>query len=127
VQHGGGLAAGAGDGRGPGIGFESFSIGEAGPVVAGLGEHLGAGERAEHREAGDDPGVWVLVKRLDGGLLEIISGGAGGVELAQQGQGLTSHRLFHERELAHLRRAQRLTQPRGFSVNGTLAVGLARK
>ena len=36
-------------------------------------------------------------------------GGAGGVEPAQQGQGLTSHRFFHEREVAHLRRAQRLT------------------
>jgi len=72
--------------------------------LVGLGEHSGARGRAEPGEAGDDPGVWVLDKGLDGGLLEIISGGAGGVDLAQQGQSLTSYRLFHERALAHLRR-----------------------
>src|SRR5262249_21690104 len=71
----------AGDGCGAGVGLESFSIGEAGPVVAGLGEYPGAGERAEPWEAGDDPGVRVLVKRLGDGLLEVGGGGAGGVEL----------------------------------------------
>jgi hypothetical protein len=62
-----------------------LSIGEAGPVVAGFGEHPGAGECAEPWEAGDDPGVRVLVKRLDGGALEVAGGVAGGVELAEQG------------------------------------------
>src|SRR5439155_9186907 len=98
----------AGSASFPGI---EVSIGEAGPVVAGLGEHPGAGERAEPWEAGDDPGVWVLVKRLYGGLLEVGRGGAGGVELAEQREGLAAHRLLNERELAHLRRAQRVAQP----------------
>jgi hypothetical protein len=49
--------------------------------------------RVEPWEAGGDPGVRVLVKSLDGGLLEIVRAGAGGVELAEQGQGLAAHGL----------------------------------
>jgi hypothetical protein len=44
-----------------------------------------AGERADAWEAGDDPGVRVLAKRLLGGLLEVVGGLAGGVQLPQQG------------------------------------------
>jgi hypothetical protein len=44
------------------VGLESFGILEPGSVVADLGECPGAGERAEPWEAGDDPGVRVLVK-----------------------------------------------------------------
>jgi hypothetical protein len=38
VQDGPGFAGGAGDGRGSGVALESFSIGEAGSVLADLGE-----------------------------------------------------------------------------------------
>jgi hypothetical protein len=69
VQDGHGFAAGAGDGGGSGVGLEALGVGEAGSVVADLGEYPGAGERAEPWEAGDDLGVRVLVKRLRGGLL----------------------------------------------------------
>src|SRR5262249_46877440 len=96
VGDGPGLAAGPGGGRAAAVGLESFSIGEAGSVVADLAEHPGAGERAEPWEAGDDAGVRVLVKRLDGGLLEVVGGVAGGVELAEQGQGLASHGLLNQ-------------------------------
>src|SRR5579859_712416 len=99
VLDGPGLAAGFGDGGGAGVGLEAFSIGEAGPVVADLAEHPGAGERAESWEAGDEAGVRVLVKRLHRSLLEVGRGGAGGVELAEQGQGLASHRLLDQGEL----------------------------
>ena len=111
MGNGSGFAAGAGDGRGAGVGLESFSIGEAGPVVAGLGEHPGAGERAEPWEAGDDPGVRVLVKRLDGGGLEVVRAGAGGVELAEQGERLAAHGLLDKGRLAHLPGAECLAQP----------------
>ncbi len=127
MQDGGGLAAGAGDRRSSGVGLESFSIGEAGPVIAGLGEHPGAGERAEPWEAGDDPGVRVLVKRLDDGLLEVIGSRAGGIELAQQGQGLAAHRIFDERQLAHLGCAERLAQPGGFGVDAAAPPGLSQQ
>jgi hypothetical protein len=73
---------------GAGVGLEPFSIGEAGSVVPGLGEHPGAGERAGAWEAGDDPGVRVLAKRLRRGLLELLGGLAGGVEVAKQREGV---------------------------------------
>jgi hypothetical protein len=57
----GGLAAGAGDRCGAGVGLEAFGVVEPGSVVADLGEYLGAGEWAEPWEAGDDLGVGVLV------------------------------------------------------------------
>ena len=104
---GSGLAAGAGDGGGAGVGLESFGILEPGSVVADLGEHPGAGQCAEPWEAGDDPGVRVQVKRLGGGALEVIGAGAGGVELAEQGQGLPAHGGFDEGELAYGRRGTR--------------------
>ena len=43
------LAAGAGDRGGPGVGLERAGVGEAGAVVADLGEHPGAGERDRGR------------------------------------------------------------------------------
>jgi hypothetical protein len=66
VHHVHGLAVGAGDGCGSGEGFERSCVGEAGAVVADLGEDAGAGERAEPGQAGDDPGVRVLGERADG-------------------------------------------------------------
>jgi hypothetical protein len=65
----------------------------------------GADERAEPWEAGNDPGVRVLVKRRDGSVLEVLGAGAGGVQVAQQGQGLAAHRLLDQRWLAHLHRS----------------------
>jgi hypothetical protein len=115
------LAAGAGDGCGSGVGLESSGIVEAGPVVSGLGEHPGAGERAEPWEAGDDPGVRVLVKRLHGGGFEAGGAGAGGVQLAQQGECLLAHGPLDERGLAHLLRAEGLAQPGGFGVDAAAA------
>ncbi len=64
------------------------------------------------------------VKRLGRGVLEVGRGGAGGVELAEQGQGLASHGLFDEGELAHLRGAERLAQPGGFGVDAAAAACL---
>jgi hypothetical protein len=69
---------------------------EPGPVVADLGEHAGAGQRAEDWEAGDDVGVGVLVEGVDDGVLEIVCGGTGGVELTEQGERLPTHGLLDE-------------------------------
>ena len=120
---GSGFAGGAGDGGGAGVGLEAFGILEPGSVVADLGEHPGAGQCAEPWEAGDDPGVRVQVKRLGDGVLEVGGGGAGGVELAEQGQGLPAHGVLDERELAHLAGAERLAQPGGFGVHAAAAAG----
>ena len=60
--HNGFLPAGTGDRGRSGESFQPAGIGETGAVIADLGEHPGAGERAEPWDAGDDPGVWVLVK-----------------------------------------------------------------
>jgi hypothetical protein len=124
---GSGLAAGAGDGGGAGVGLESFGILEPGPVVAGLGEHPGAGQCAEPWEAGDDPGVRVQVKRLGGGVLEVGGGGAGGVELAEQGDGLPAQGLLDERQLAHLLCAERVAQPGGFGIDAAAAAGFSQQ
>jgi hypothetical protein len=104
-----------------------LSIGEPGSVVAGLGEHPGAGECAEPWEAGDDPGVRVLVKRLGDGVLEVGGGGAGGIELAEQGQRLPSPGLLDEGELAHLLRAEGLAQPGSFGVDTAAAAGFLQQ
>ena len=64
------------------------------------------------------------VKRLGDGALEVIGAGAGGVELAEQGQRLPAYGLLDERELAHLRGAERVAQPGGFSVQAAAAAGL---
>ena len=87
---------------GASVDFEASGILEPGPVVSGLGEHPGAGECAEPWEAGNDPSVRVLVKRLDGGGLEVVCTGTGGIELAEQGDGLSAHGLLDKRQLAHL-------------------------
>src|SRR5258708_27739779 len=98
-------------------------MGETGSGGGGLGEYRGGGGGGERWEAGDDLGVRVLVKSLDGGLLEFVGCGAGGVELAEQGQGLAAHGLLDERQLAHLRCAERLAQPGGVGVDAAAAPG----
>ena len=62
VQHHGFLAAGAGDRGGAGEGFQPAGIGEAGAVVADLGQHPGTGQVPQAGETGDDLGVRVLLK-----------------------------------------------------------------
>jgi hypothetical protein len=70
VQHHGFLAAGAGDRRGAGEGFQPAGVGEKAVVVADLGQHPGTGqvpetgkdiswseESSSHRERG--PNAWV--------------------------------------------------------------------
>jgi hypothetical protein len=56
-------AAGLGDGRGAGEGFQTSGAGEAGSVVTDLGEDAGAEHGSEAGEAGDDLGVGVLIER----------------------------------------------------------------
>jgi hypothetical protein len=63
----------------------------------------------------------VLVKRLDDSLLEVVRAGEGGVELAEQGQGLAAHGLLDEGELAHLPGAERLAEPGGLGVDAAAA------
>jgi hypothetical protein len=58
-------------------------------------------------------------------LLEVAGGRAGGVQLAEQGEGLTAHRLFHQLELAHLLGPEGTAQPGGFGVDAAAAPGLA--
>ncbi len=69
----------------------------------------------------------MLVKRLDRGLLEVVCGGAGGVELAEQGDGLAAHRLLDERQLAHLLSGEGFPQSGCFGVDAALPPGLAQQ
>lgn len=96
------FARGAGDRRGSCVGLERAGVGEAGAVVAELGEHAGAGEFAQAREAGDDGGVRVLGEGLSGCLGELVGGAAGRVQLQQDGLGLAAEGFFDGRELAKL-------------------------
>jgi len=63
----------------------------------------------------------VQVKRLGDGLLEVGGAGAGGVELAEERQGLPAHGLLDERQLAHLRGAEDLAEPGRFGVQAAAA------
>jgi len=47
VQHNGFLAAGSGDRRGAGEGFQPAGVGETAVVVADLGQHPGTGQVPE--------------------------------------------------------------------------------
>ena len=46
VQDGEGLPLARVMGQAPGVGLQALGVGKARPVIAGLGEHPGAGERA---------------------------------------------------------------------------------
>ena len=83
MRHNGFLGAGAGDRGGPSEGFQPAGVGEAGAVVADLGEHPGTGQIPQARKAGDDLGVRVLLKIGDRRLGQLVDGRTGGVELAQ--------------------------------------------
>ena len=55
-------------------------------AVAVPGQQARQGGEPEPWEAGDDPGVRVLVKRIGGGLLEVVCCLAGRVGLTEQGR-----------------------------------------
>jgi hypothetical protein len=55
----------------------------------------------------------VLRKGVDDGLLEVIGGGAGCIELTEQGERLATHGLLNHRDLPPLRRAQCVAAPTG--------------
>jgi hypothetical protein len=67
MGHGEAFAAGSGHGCASGVGLKGPGVGEAGSVVADLGEDPGACEGSKSWQAGDDLGVRVLVKMVDGG------------------------------------------------------------
>ena len=123
VHDNGFLAAGAGDGCGSGVGFEPAGVGEAGAVIADLGEHPGTGEHPQPGEAGDDLGVRVPLKMGDRRLGQLIGGGAGGVELAQQRAQLDAHRVLHDRWLVQVGAGEDLPQPFDVAVEVALAAG----
>jgi hypothetical protein len=124
MQDNGFLAAGAGDRGGPGEGFQPAGVGEAGSVVADLGEHPGTGQIPQAGKAGDDGGVRVLLKMGDRRLGEFVDGGAGSVELAQQRGKLDTHRVFDLRRLVQVGVGEDRAQPVDVAIKVTSAAGL---
>ena len=124
VQHNGFLAAGAGDRGGSGEGFQPAGIGETGAVIADLGEHPGTGQLPQAGEAGDDLGVRVLLKMGDRRLGQLVGGGAGGVELAQQRAQLDAHRVLDQRWLVQVGVGEDGAQPVDVAVEVAAAAGL---
>jgi len=110
-----------------GVGFEAAGVGEAGAVVTDLGEDPGGEQRTEARKAQVDLGVRVSVKRVGGGLLQLVGARAGRVELPEQGPGLDAHGLLDQRRLAHPRDGQDRTDPDGLGIDSALASGLAQQ
>lgn len=118
-------ARGAGDRRGPGIGLQCAGIGEAGAVVADLGQDAGAGQLGQAWEAGDDGVVGVLAEGFGAGLGEDVGGAAGGVQGGKERQGVTAHRLL-DQGLPQVFGAQRLAQFAGEGVDAKLAARSAQ-
>lgn len=75
-------------------GLERASIGEAGSVVADLGQEPCAAEFARPGKAGDYLVVRVLLERVDSGLAELLGVVAFGVERRQQSESLTPQRFL---------------------------------
>jgi hypothetical protein len=93
---------------------------------------ISAGRRAP--VSAPTPGKLVMIaasgvpaEGLGGGGLQVLCVLAGGVELAQQGQGLAAHGLFDEGQLPHLGGAERTVQPGGLGVDALAAAGLAQQ
>jgi hypothetical protein len=116
MQDRGGLAAGPGHRCATGVGLEASGVGEAGAVVADLGQDAGAGQRTEAGHADEDRRVRVLGKAFSDPGREVLGVGAGGVELAQQGEGLMAEGLLHERGVVQVLGAQHLVEPFGLGV-----------
>ena len=123
VQHNGFLAAGAGDRRGPGEGFQPAGIGKPAAVIADLGQHPGTGQVPQTRKAGDDLGVRVLLKIGDRRLGQLLDGRAGGVELAQQRAQLNPHRVFDHRWLVQVGVGEDGAQPVDVTIQFAAAAG----
>ena len=127
VHHRQRFAAGAGHGCGAGVGLERAGVGEAGSVVADLGEDAGAGERTESGLAGDDRRVGVGLEVLGDGGGELVGVGAGGVELAQQGERLTAQRVLDQRGLVQVLGAKYRLESVGFGVDAALSAGASQQ
>ena len=145
----GGPAAGAGRAAGQGLGAyfaggpaparrqlgAAGAVDRAGPGPVGGAPRAGVRDRRERRglaRGGRRRGD--RLRRGDGagrdrgpGPRRLDRAGAGGIELAQQGQGLLSHGLLDERELAHLLRAEGVAQPGGLGVDAAAASGFGQQ
>ena len=64
---------------------------------------------------------------LGGGGGELVGVGAGGVELAQQGEGLPADGVLDQRGLVQVLGAQHLLESVGFGVDAALAAGAAQQ
>ena len=65
----------------------------------------------------------VLLEAFDGLGGQVISVGAGDLELAQQGEGLISEGLLHERGMVQVLGPQHLVESFGFGVDAALEPG----
>lgn len=106
------LPGGSGDRRRPGVGLQRPCIGEAGTVIADLGQDPCTELDAEAGEAQEDLRVWVLEERClhcDG---ELVGSPACRVELEQQGGELEAHRVLDGFRVPDIVAAEDLLQPR---------------
>jgi|SRR5882757_11327786 len=94
---------------------------QPGAVVSDLGEHPGTGQLARAGEAGDDLGIRVPLNMGGRRLGEVVSGRAGGVELAQQRGQLKAHRGLDLRRLVQVVAAEDPAQPLDIGVLTGLA------
>ncbi|MFF2468408.1 hypothetical protein [Streptomyces mirabilis] len=90
-------------------------------VVADLGQHPGAELDSEPGEAQDHVSVRVLRKRLLDRLGEVVSGGAGGFQLDEEGEQLLAEGVLDQRRLVRVLGAEDLADPVGFGINATLS------
>ena len=127
VHHDDFSTAGAGDRGGAGVGLQSAGVGEAGAVVSDLGEHPGAGQQPEPWEANNDLGVRVLLKMGLSRLLQLITSGAGGLELGQQRGQLQPHRVLHQSGLTQLGSAKYGVQGIDVTVDVLAASGFSQQ
>ena len=70
-------------------------------------------------------GCWC--EAFGGRVREVLGVGAGGVELAQQGQGLMPEGLLHQRGVVQVLGAQHLVESFGFGVDAALQPGPAQQ
>ncbi len=75
------------------------------------------------REAEDDLSVRVLRESLFDRLGEVVGGGAGGLQLEQEGEQLLAQRVLDQRRLVGPVGPEDLAEPFGFSVDAALAAG----
>ena len=120
---GGLLSGGSGDGRGTGIGLEPAGIGEPSAVVSCLGQHPGTELDAKAGKAGDDLGVRVLRESFLHGLGQVVGGGAGGLQLALEGERLLAECVFDQLRLAGPIGAEDVAEPVCLGGDASLAAG----